>query len=131
MPENPGESYYIQVSESIKSIYELTARVDERQQLMMAKVEQLETKLDNIFKEYKGLDGRVLVIESKGNGPVDLAQVREELHKQDVRLHDLEISSKGQEGRWRNVFSFITNLVWVVLAAYILYKLGIQAPDIP
>ena len=131
MPENPGESYYIQVTESIKSVYELTTRVDERQQLMMSKVEQLENKLDNQFKEYKDLDGRVRVIESKGNGPVDLVQVREELHKQNVRLQALEISTKGQEGRWRNIFSFVTNLIWVILAAYILFKLGIQAPDIP
>jgi hypothetical protein len=42
MPDNQGENYYIQVSDSIKSIYELTTRVDERQQLLMNKVDGLE-----------------------------------------------------------------------------------------
>jgi hypothetical protein len=53
MPDNQGENYYIQVSDSIKSIYELTTRVDERQQLLMNKVDGLEKKIDSMMVEYR------------------------------------------------------------------------------
>ena len=131
MPENKGENYYIQVSDSIKSIYELTTRVDERQQLMMSKVEQLERKIDSLMSEYRDLEGRMRVIESKDGGTADISSIKDTLHSYDVRLQALEISNKGQEGRWKNIMGFIAQLVWVIVAAYLLYKLGIQAPAVP
>ena len=131
MPENKGENYYIQVSDSIKSIYELTTRVDERQQLMMAKVEQLEKKIDSMMAEYRDLEGRIRVIESKDGGTADIGAIKDMLHGHAVRLQALEISSKGQEGRWQNIVGFVVQLIWVLLAAYLLYKLGIQAPAVP
>ncbi len=131
MPENKGENYYIQVSDSIKSIYELTTRVDERQQLMMAKVEQLEKKIDSMIAESHDLEGRLRVIESKDGGTADIGSIKDMLHHHDVRLQALEISSKGHEGRWGYIVSFVVQLIWVLLAAYLLYKLGIQAPAVP
>lgn len=131
MPEKTGENYYIQVSDSIKSIYELTTRVDERQQLMMSKVEQLEKKIDSVVSEYRDLEGRMRVIESKDGGTADISNIKEMLHRHDVRLQALEISTQGQEGRWKTIASFGIQLVWVLLAAYLLYKLGIQAPAVP
>lgn len=131
MPEKQGENYYIQVSDSIKSIYELTTRVDERQQLMMVKVEQLERKIDSMMSEYRDLEGRIRVIESRDIGTTDIREIKDVIHHHDVRLQALEISNKGQEGRWGYIVSFVVQLTWVVLAAYLLYKLGIQAPAVP
>jgi len=131
MSDNQGESYYIQVSDSIKSIYELTTRVDERQQLMMTKVEQLEQKLDSQLGEYRDLEGRIRVIESKDGTTIDVSGIKDSLHDHDKRLQVLEITSKSQKNVWSYVFNFAANLGWVIIASYLLYKFGLQSPDLP
>jgi hypothetical protein len=131
MPDNQGENYYIQVSDSIKSIYELTTRVDERQQLLMNKVDGLEKKIDSMMVEYRDFEGRLRVLESKDGGTADITSVKDMLHEHDIRLKSLEISTQGQEGRWKGIFSFIVQLIWVITAAFLLYHFGIQAPAIP
>jgi len=129
--DSRGENYYIQVTESINSLYELTTRVDERQQLMMAKVNALEEKLDSQLKEHQDLEGRIRVMESKDNGVADLSRVKESIHNHDKRLQALEISSKGAANWWKVALGFAVNLLWVITAAYVLYRLGIQPPVIP
>jgi hypothetical protein len=61
----------------------------------------------------------------------DITSVKDMLHEHDIRLKSLEISTQGQEGRWKGIFSFIVQLIWVITAAFLLYHFGIQAPAIP
>lgn len=128
MPDNSGQDYYIQVSESIRSVYELTTRVDERVKLMMQKVEQLEGKLDAQLSEVRDLEGRVKVIEAN---PANMTKISEEMHDMDVRIRALEMRSGQNDNRWKTILSFVVQLIWVLLAGYLFMKFGFSAPNVP
>lgn len=122
-----------QVNESINSIIELTSRVDERVQLIMKTQKSVEDKIDAQLQFFNELNTRVKILESKDTLPQlqNIKELQAMLHKIEIRIHDLEGSTDNQENRWKNIFGFVIQLVWVVLAAILLYKLGLQAPDLP
>lgn len=134
MNEERSDLYYTQVSESIKSIFELTTRVDERVQYIMKKQEELDKKIDVHMQSINELNSRIKVLESKTNA-VELAEeinvLYNKFHDFDLRLNKMELENSKHESRWKTTISFVLQLIWVILAAFILYKLGIQSPQTP
>lgn len=130
-----SERSYSKINESIKSIAELTTRVDERVRLIMQTQEVLNEKIDAQTVMFNDLNMKVNIMEIKNAAYLsaigDVQKLEDQAHKMDLRLAILEGSSNNQEARWKTVFTFAIQLMWVVVAAYVLYKLGIQAPATP
>jgi len=129
-----GEQYYNQVSESIKSVFELSTRIDERVQLMMKKQEDLDRKIELQITHGNSLSNRISLLESNDSRK-DMESVREaidelqeSIHKLELQVQEVQGESGRSEDRWKGIFSFIGQIVWVLLAAYMLYRLGLQGP---
>ncbi len=130
MTSRNDDKYYHQVSESIKSVFELSTRIDERVQLMMKTQKGMEDKIDSMMHQQNDIDGRVMVLESK-NGTLlqeDIDKLEENFHRLEMRIQIMEGQTNRQEGRWRTILNFWFQILWVVLAAYILYKFNLQTP---
>jgi hypothetical protein len=57
--------------------------------------------------------------------------VKTELHKLEIEMQAVKIAQGGAEGRWKTIISFAVQIAWVLLAAWLLMKLGLQAPAVP
>jgi uncharacterized protein YdcH (DUF465 family) len=130
------ETHYEYLTEAIKSILDLTARIDERVLNMTKKQEILEQKLDILFAKQNELDSRVKILESKDNKSIqeEVAEIKESLlslSDYNSRLKIVELSFSRQENWWKTILNFAMQLAWVVMAAYVLYKLGLQVPQTP
>lgn len=129
---NINRDYYLQVQESIKSIYDLTTRVDERVLQLMKKQEELERKLDEQLKSDHNLDTRVANLERVRDERIpELDTVKNNLHRLEIEMQAVKITQGGQEGRWKTIVSFVVQIAWVILAAWLLMKMGLQAPAVP
>lgn len=116
MPDSDSLSYLHEhlesVNNSVKSIYDLTGRIDERLQNLITKNQAMEKDVE-LIKE---------CVEE------NIDKMREKIHGIEITIKELQIASSGQEGRWKTIFNFGLQIVWVLLAAFLLYKLGLQAP---
>jgi hypothetical protein len=86
----------------------------------------MEQKMNRI----DGLSERMAVLESKA-GAVDhmassLANIEQTNLSDDKRITALETSTQTMQGRWQKITSFILQLVWAVVACYVIYKLGLS-----
>lgn len=123
---------YREVSESIKSVFDLTSRIDERVKLIMTKQDKMEGKLDERLQTLHELEGRIALIESaKKDTEKQLGSLQEVVHTIELDLQAVSIQSAGHESKWKTIISFAVQIAWVILAAYLLLKLGIQAPAVP
>jgi len=59
-----------------------------------------------------------------------LDKIKEELHALELKLQSLEIAHGGFEQKWKTIINFVLQVIWVVMAAYILLKLGLQGPPV-
>lgn len=137
MPDNPqrneSRDYYIQVTESIKSVFDLTSRIDERVKLIMKKQDEFDKKLDDRMADANDIRTRIRLIEAQVNDNDDqsLEQMKAEFHKMEVRMQAIELTQGGAENRWKTFVNFAIQIAWVLLAAWLLLKLGLQAPAVP
>jgi chromosome segregation ATPase len=153
-----GEQYFLQVSESIKNLFELSTRIDERVQAVMKKQDETDKKIETMSNSISTMSARLSVVESKSpdlyeknigklfdrvhdtnlhleslqnkcdtNVPI-IHESEARSHKNAADIQELQSKSQQNEGRWKSVFGFIIQIVWVILASYLLFKLGIQAP---
>lgn len=153
-----GEQYFLQVSESIKNLFELSTRIDERVQVIMKKQDEIDKKIETMNASIGKMSTRLSVVEAKNPDAYkrDIGKLFDRVHETNLDLkslqnryeanvpiiHDLdkrshknvaniqELQSQSQqnEGRWKSVFGFIIQIIWVILAAYLLFKLGLQTP---
>lgn len=126
--------YYKELTESIKSIFELTTRIDERMQLMTKKQEAIDAALKSQGELISNLSSRIIILENSINSKdieQDVDKNIDKIHALEVKVNSLQISNEGTEGRWKTIVNFSLQIIWVLLAAYLLYKLGLQAPAVP
>lgn len=129
MDKNP-DLLYSQISDSFNSLYELTTRVDERVKNLAKRQDDLEKKIDSMLFNGIDLESRMRIAESKYNSKEveDLETGFRELEK---KVHSLEFASSGVQDRWKSIVNFGIQLSWVITAAYLLYRLGLQPPAVP
>lgn len=126
-----------QVNNSIKSIVELTTRIDERVQLMMKKQEFLENKIEDHIDYLNELKTDFKLLDSKSGKTLqeEVVRISEDMSSIDNRLKALEKDSENKNNNIKEVsktvLNFIVQIIWVIVASYLLYKLNIQSPSLP
>lgn len=133
MPDDISSQILAQTSDNIQKLFDLSTRIDERVKAIQNKQEQLDRRIDTVIEQHVEVLKKIAVLESKGGeGYGDsIDDVKDELHELDKRLVKVEGSAVNSGERWKSITSFIVQLVWVILAAYLLTKMNLQAPAVP
>lgn len=69
------------------------------------------------------LHTRISILESH-----NINKIREDINSLNMKVHSLEIAQNEQNQNWKTIINFVVQVIWVVMAAYILLKLGLQPP---
>ena len=117
-----------ELMDSFKSLYDLAVRIDERVKNLIARSDSYDDKFSEILNTQKDVEGRMRVLESKAEDINDLA---DQFKITSTRVQSLEISNNGKDDRWKVIVNFCVQLSLILVAAYLLYKLGLQAPAVP
>jgi uncharacterized protein YoxC len=125
MTDGAQDQFIAQVSESIKDLHDLTTRVDERVKHLIEKQSDLEqkmNKIDDLSERMAVIESKVSIVDYVGGTISDIEQTN---MMDDKRLTALEASHQTLQGRWQKISSFVLQLIWAVVACYIIYKLGL------
>lgn len=123
----------------METLLDMISRIDERVKLIQEKQNDLEDRFDEAMAVRQEKLQKLAVLEAK---VADEEALRENIHncqgnckasfyQMDKRVSSLETDSGRSEDRWNKIFGFIIQLVWVLLAAWLLLKLNLQAPAVP
>lgn len=145
------EQFYNQVSESIKSVFDLTSRIDERVKILMEKQNELDEKFEKVLdqhnnliarvsllesKDYAGMkrqvddmERRVAILETKGGSDglkKDVEQLEQKVQTLEIKQEGLNIFKSGAESKFKTATDMVFKVIVAVVAAYLLWKLGIK-----
>lgn len=134
MPVVPNErDYYNEVSDSIKSLFDLTTRIDERVKHMQIIQQEVQEKTDAHLKQNHGLDGRLQVLETKvhslNGGTTN--ELKDKIRVLETKITIVESIVSKSESRWEKVIKWIVQMGWIIVAAWALTQLGLQPPQVP
>lgn len=131
-----------EITDAIKALFDLTARIDERVKMLVEANANVEERLDDLRETLSDFSQRVTLIEAKAGKTVSLSKQIHEIKEDNTqkerdisliltRLTMLEGSNKTNDNRWKMIFDFAMKTVWVIFVCYLLYKLNLQSPPIP
>lgn len=135
MPEDISVQILSQASENIQKLFDLSTRIDERVKAIQAKQDQLDKRIDDTYQVHISLVQKIAVLEARDNENIGINTNVDNCSKQivelDKRLAKLENESGNNNERWKSIAAFIIQLIWVILAAYLLTKMNLQPPAVP
>jgi hypothetical protein len=133
MTEDISAQVLSQTSNSIQKLFELSTRIDERVKNIQIKQGEVDEKLEELMNLNNHFVQRLIVVEQRNGNAVKLKieEMVKDLIEFDKRLAAIEQTSKKQENRWNGAFDFFFKMIWIVLTAWILYKLNLQPPLTP
>ena len=136
-----------QTTETIQRLCDLSVRIDERVKTLQISdanlkesVDLLNEKISNIDKEFTLLKEnfvkRSTVMDDKMHNTqkalVALNEKISEVSKRDggvvQRVESIELLAEGRRNQWDKICDAIFRLLWLLLAAWLLAILGLQAP---
>jgi chromosome segregation ATPase len=117
----------------------LLQRIDERLVSLIDRWKHLEVKVDLLINQMNNIHNRVSLLEDNDEDndkeidklKIVVNQLNGDLLKLHGELESLERDIKQQSNWIMKGFDFVSKLLWVVVAAWLLFKLGIQAPSVP
>lgn len=161
MPRNEDEMFidqYNQVTESIKSIFDLTSRIDERVKMLVERQNDADIRYDKVLELLQQLVNRVTILESKDISNVkidvneinkrvaimesfeakhnvedigakqDIEDIKQKIHTLDLRVEAINMRTVTQEGRWAKLFDLVFKLTIMLIGGYLLFRFGWQSP---
>ena len=117
-----SEQFFTQVSESIKSVFNLTSRIDERVKMIHEKQQEMDKKFSRLIESQGTLNSRVSVLESTS----DTEDLEKTVHNMELILKEVELKSAGNAGKWNVVADFSLKILWAMAAAAAIYYMGFK-----
>lgn len=152
------DQFFGQVSDSIQMVFDLTSRIDERVKMLMERQREIDGQIVKLIDMQQQVISRLTVLESKDiasvtddlkdlsekvavvisdNPKEDLdiarqerADLRSKVHILEMKLENVNMRLGGHDNRWSKIFDAFWKVALMLIAGYILYKLGIQAPPL-
>jgi len=130
------EIAYKELSNSLKSVSDVTARIDERVKVLVEDNNIFKARFEKVSENQITLVARLSILE--GNSDVDsiksdiiaLQEKVEYLSGKSIKIEqDINMMEKSigqQDNKWANVIDFLYKVATVVIGAIILWKLGIK-----
>ena len=137
MPESMSVQILTQTSENIQKLFELSTRIDERVKSIQSKQDRIDHQINDVINQYIQLMQKIAVLEvlesrnEESTVDAEILNCEKQIVEIDKRLSRLENEDGKKTEKWKGIVNFIVQLVWIVIAAYILTKLNLQAPAVP
>ena len=115
-----SDEYYTQVSESIRSVLELTTRVDERVAYLIKQQDEVESKLADHIENHRELNTRVSILESQNGEAIKkhVQDLNRNIHEIEMKIRMIEKDSQRNEGRWKIIANFVLNVFLCLLSSF-------------
>jgi predicted nucleic acid-binding Zn-ribbon protein len=110
------------MEEDISDIQEAVTRLSERVKTISKRMSDFEKDTRQMSDFRANADVRIEILGS------ELNQLSEDFSGLDRRMKAFELNNDSRKEGWKMVINFVIQLVWVSMAAFILTKLGLQAP---
>lgn len=137
MPDDISMQILSQTSENIQRLFDLSTRIDERVKSIQQKQEEMDDRINAVITEHNSLMQKLAVLESRSYAPAiasleqKLTEMNKEMDAIDRRLINVEHATMTNQDRWGKISSFVIQLIWIVIAAWVLFKLNLNAPPVP
>lgn len=125
MGEMPDQ-FYQQVSESMKLVFDLTSRIDERVKMLVEQHGDASHRIEKLIEKIENLTGRLTVLENKDSNhsnTEDIHEMRKAIQLLEIKSASLESDSAQHENKWKIASDFVFKVITMFIGGLIAWKL--------
>lgn len=126
------EKFYKEVNDSLKMVFDITSRIDERMKALIESNNESKDKIEKLYEQQVTLLNRITILENKNSTQL-INDLKNEVNIIDGRVEHLserlihvEKEMTQTSSKWTNVIDFIFKVGVVVIGSIILWKLGLK-----
>lgn len=108
--------------ESNDNTPESMPRMLEKTRILSKKVSELEKDIRRFLYSKEDLEVRIKILETEHE------RMSDHMSEMERNIKKLELNHDDRKERWNMAVNFVVQLAWVSMAAFLLSKLGLQAP---
>jgi chromosome segregation ATPase len=60
----------------------------------------------------------------------DIDSLSKKIQEFEIKMEGINLRTSRSQQNWDQLIDFVVKIFWVVVASYLLYKLGIQSPSV-
>lgn len=112
-----------ELQRNLKTLQDSNSRLLDKVKSLARNNSEFEQELKKLVEYKHDLEARVRIMEA-----VDFEEIKYQIHKLNSDVESLRLKNDDNKEKFKKVFDFIIQLAWVSMAAWLLTKLGLQAP---
>jgi hypothetical protein len=131
--EKSEHIYDTEVALSIKSLFELTTRIDERVKALFENSSKIESRFDAIMEIQNELLQRVTALESKNVAEVkkQADELALKVQQIELKLQSVDMVTRGHLNKWEKIADNTMKLLIAIAAAFIIWRAGWSSSSLP
>lgn len=126
------EEKFKEVNDSLKMVFEMTTRIDERMKVLIESNNESKDKIEKLYENQMTLINRIAVLENKNSTQLitdlknDVNIIDGKVEHLSERLVHVEKEAIQTSNKWSSIVDFIFKIGVVVIGSIILWKLGLK-----
>src|SRR5271169_5918352 len=118
--------YNTEVAASIKSLFELTSRIDERVKVLFENSSKIEGRFEAIMENQNELLQRVSTLEAKNGAEVKIKveELSNKVQNIELKIQAVDTIAKGHLNRWEKIADNSMKLLIALAASFIIWRAG-------
>jgi chromosome segregation ATPase len=110
---------------SKQSVSDITSRIDERVKIIAEKQKEADANIKKTANDLHALKEKVAII---ADSKKEIIELRNKIHSLEFQAEALSTRLAHHDTRWGQIFDAFWKMTLMIIAGYILYKLGLQSP---
>lgn len=126
------EKFYQQVNESLKLVFDITSRIDERMKILIENNNDSKERIEKLFDQQNALLNRITILENRNSSQL-ISELKNEISILDNKVEHLsercvhvEKEVNQNSSKWAALVDFTFKIGVVIIGSIILYKMGIK-----
>jgi uncharacterized membrane protein YccC len=124
--EKSDHIYDTEVASSIRSLFELTSRIDERVKVLFENSAKIEGRFEAIMENQNQLLQRVTALESRNGAEVkrQVEELNNKVQNMELKMQAVDIIARGHLTKWEKVADNMMKLLIALAASFIIWRAG-------
>lgn len=119
-----------QATDNIQKLFDITTRIDEKVKSTIEYSINLEIKIQKITEVIALLKEANAVLNFQ-DIPKNLENIETIIAQMQNKISHIEKTSEGFKSKWDTAVKFLVQIIWLVVGAWILFKLGLGPFNLP
>jgi chromosome segregation ATPase len=115
------------INKENKSFLDITSRIDERVKMIIEKQKDVDDQIKKLVNDFHSVQEKIAII-SNDYSKEEIVELRSKISLLETKSESFDTRLSHHDNRWEQIFDAFWKIILMIIAGYILYKLGLQTP---